>query len=98
MTNVISSASVAGTPEADSWILFTAATSLEKQTAVLLTLLQRKETDYNRANPTETPKNRITIQPDYEAGQLNTTVDLLLSSDAVGKTLVDAIVPHLPIS
>lgn len=98
MTTPINGDALANSPEEAAFTKFNDATSLEQQFAVLATLLQRKETDYNRANPTESPKNRIVISPDYEVGQLNMTVDLLMSGDAVGKTLVDAIVPHVPIS
>ncbi len=81
-----------------AWGEFDAATSLEQQFCILATLLQNKETDYNRANPTETPKNRITVAPDYENGQVNMTGDLLLASDAVTKTLNGSVVAHIPAS
>lgn len=98
MATPIASDSAAGSAELAAWGEFTAADSLERQLCILGTLLQNKETDYNRANPTETPKNRIVIQPDYEGGQVNMTCDLLLASDAVTKTLNDSIVSHVPAS
>ncbi len=96
MATPISSSAVAGSIEANVWTLLTAATSVEQQFLILAAHLQRKETDYNRNNPTETPKNRITIIPDYEAGQLNMTSDLLLKSDATMRSLIDSVTPHIP--
>lgn len=96
MANPITSAAVAGSIEANIYSLLSAATSVEQQFAILAAHLQRKENDYNRSNPTETPKNRITVVPDYENSQLNMTVDLLLTTDATMRNIFDAIVPHLP--
>lgn len=75
---------------------FEAATSLEQQIVILTTALQQKETEYNRNNPTLTPLNRIVVQPDYETQQVNMTVDLLLSVDAVSKSLSESVVEHIP--
>lgn len=92
----ISSTSPTGSADAQAWTDFTGATTLEAQLAVLATLLQRKETDYNRANPTENPKNRIQINPNFEEGQLNIAIDLLMTPDAVNNRLVNSIVSHVP--
>ncbi|MDJ0798667.1 MAG: hypothetical protein QNJ51_17915 [Calothrix sp. MO_167.B12] len=98
MATPISSTATVGSPEEAAWNEFSNAGSLEQQFCILGTLLQNKETDYNRANPTETPKNRIVVQADYEAGQVNVTADLLLISDAVTKTINGSIVAHVPAS
>ncbi len=98
MTAPINSTAAAGSDELATWTQFDAATSLEQQASIVLGLLQKKETDYNRANPTLTPLNRVVVGPDYEASQVNFTVDLLLSPDAVQGTLQDSIVAHVPAS
>ncbi len=98
MADPIKTDSPAGSVELATWAAFTAATTLEQQIAIMLGLLQLKETDYNRANPTLTPLNRVVVGPDYEASQVNYTVDLLLGSDAVQNSLQDSIVPHVPVS
>ncbi|MGB6301908.1 MAG: hypothetical protein WBF90_37835 [Rivularia sp. (in: cyanobacteria)] len=90
------STSATGSVELEFYTNFEAATSLEQQIMILCTLLQRKENDYNRANPTETPKNRIVIQPDYEESQVNMTLDLLLGVEAVSQTLSEGVVEHIP--
>lgn len=92
------STSTAGSVELEFYTAFENATSLEQQLMILCTLLQRKENDYNRANPTETPKNRIVIQPDYEESQVNMTIDLLLGSEAVSQTLSEGVTEHIPAS
>lgn len=96
MAKPATSASAVDSVELETYNALEAATSVEQQIMILSTLLQRKENDYNRANPTETPKNRIAIQPDYEESQVNMTLDLLLGPDAVSKTLANGIVEHIP--
>lgn len=85
-----------GTIEETAYNQFQAATSLEQQFFVLASLMQEKENTYNRENPTLTPVNRVVVQPDYETSQVNMTVDLLLTTDAVVKSLQESIAQHIP--
>ena len=98
MAAPINATAAVGSDELTTWNMFDAATSLEQQVAIVLGLLQKKETDYNRANPTLTPLNRVVVGPDFEASQVNYTVDLLLGPDAVQGTLQDSVVAHVPAS
>lgn len=82
--------------QAATYTALEAATTLEQQIVILTTALQQKETEYNRNNPTLTPLNRIVVQPDFETQQVNMTVDLLLSVDAVSKSLSESVVEHVP--
>ncbi len=98
MASPILSTAADGSDEKVAFDAFAAATTLEEQTAIVINLLQKKETDYNRANPTLTPLNRIGVQPDYEESQVGYTVDLLLGPNAVQGTIQDSVVPHIPAS
>lgn len=90
------STSDAGSAELAAHTAFEAATSLEQQLAILSALLQQKENEYNRNNPTLTPLNRIVMQPDFETSQVNMTIDLLLAPDAVTKSIQESVQEHIP--
>lgn len=86
----------ANTLELASWTRLIAATSVEQQAAIILTHLQRKETEFNRANPAETPKDRTSVTTDYDTGTFSAAIDLLMTPNAVQLAIVDAIQAHLP--
>lgn len=96
MSQPVLATSAAGSVEEFTYNQFLGATSVEQQLMILGTHLQFMETKYNRENPTETPKNRITIDADFENSQVNMTIDLLLVPDAILKKLVESILPHVP--
>jgi len=98
MANSISSTAVDGSDAKIAFDKFVAATTAEQQCAIVLNYLQKQETDYNRANPTLTPLNRIGVDPDYEESQVSYTVDLLLGPGAVQGTIQESVVPHIPAS
>ena len=94
----MNSAAAEGSDEKIAFEKFVAATTGEQQCSIVLNYLQKQETDYNRANPTLTPLNRVAVQPDYEESQVSYIVDLLLGPDAVQGTIQDSVVPHIPAS
>ncbi len=98
MANPVLSTSVDGSLDKTVWTELEAATSLEQQIVILTTYAQQQETDYNKANPSEAPKNRLTVDRDFEAGEANISAVLLLTSNAVRQAPNDSIVPHIPAS
>lgn len=96
MSQPVLSTSAAGTLEEFIYNALMAAISVEQQFVILATHLQFLEVKYNRENPTETPKDRITVSADYENSQINMTVDLLLVPDAILKKLTESVLPHIP--
>lgn len=97
MGSPLTAQSPEGTLESVSWGRIVNATSIEQQAAIILTHLQRKETEFNRANPAETPKDRTNIATDYDTGTFSASVDLLMTPNAVQLAIVDAIQAHLPV-
>ncbi len=98
MANPVLSTSIDGSLDKTVHTELEAAASLEQQIVILVTYAQQQETDYNKANPSEAPKNRLTVERDFEAGEINISGQLLLTSDAVRKAPNDSIVAHIPAS
>lgn len=75
----------------------TAATSGEQQLAVIAAYLATAENQYNQANPTEAPRTRITIDPNFDNSVVVITAELLLQNNAAMVRLTDAVKPHIPL-
>jgi hypothetical protein len=74
---------------------FFALSSLEKQAMHLLIRLAAAENAFNTANP-NTPSNRATVAPNYDARTVIGQLSLALSDDAIQGKLVDGVQAFLP--
>ena len=90
------SSSTVGSTQEEQHIRMQAATSGEQQLAILAAYLQVEENKYNTANPTESPKERVSFIPDFETNQVSISGDLLLNNDAALGSPIDSVREHIP--